>query len=82
VPLDKPHAVLVPKLAICDIESLREIAWALARTWAFNQSDHGDSEEGEEIAFWFENPNVAVLFQGHCAKNGIPSRPRWPEISN
>ena len=37
-----PYEVVVMKAAIADLEGLREKAWALARTYAFNQSDHWD----------------------------------------
>jgi hypothetical protein len=73
-PLNSAYLVLIPKAAITDIENLREAAWALARTWAFNQSDHWDTDQGKEIAFGFENDNVAVVFQAHCRRRGIPSR--------
>jgi len=73
MPIRRTFVVVVPKGSIADIESLREAAWVLARTWSFRQSDHWDTDRGEEIVFGFENENVAVLFQGHCRKHGIPS---------
>jgi hypothetical protein len=73
-----PYEVVVMKAAIADLEGLREKAWALARTYAFNQSDHWDEERGEEIAFFFENPTVALIFKMYCINHGIKSRVQWP----
>ena len=79
---EHPHVVVVMKAAIADLEDLREKAWALARTYAFNQSNHWDEERGEEIAFRFENPIVASIFKLYCINHGIQSRAQGPADSS
>jgi hypothetical protein len=68
------YAVLVPKIAIPDLESLRKKACELAREYGLSPSQYWYARRGEDIAFCFRNRFVADLFEACCKTNDIPYR--------
>jgi len=65
-----PFDVLT-KVEITELEKLRDVARKICQNGFSVSFDHWVEVRSDGIAFCFESPDAALLFNGYCISNGI-----------
>jgi hypothetical protein len=69
--------VIVPKVATADFNALFNIATELNRKLTIGPALQWHALRGEDVAFCFQNLQVAISFQVHCASSKVQNYLQW-----